>query len=297
MNGTAYLSVEHNHLYAVALDDGSVQWNESPSGTYPNSTTDWISTPAVQEGRVYVSTIDASYNGTRGALSTVHALDAATGETDWRFDTAADVAAPSVANETVYLGAYHALVKESAASTGMGSGVYALDATSGAERWRYVIAGSAGWPIDDVLTLPVPAEGSLYVTEYVGELSVQAGTVHAVNSTTEAVDPRNQFADDSVDTVLNDPPTVSIAADPPNATEEPVPPGTNVTLTADAADADGNVTDIAWEIDGTVEQSGESLTLDIAACTAYDVTVRVTDDGGATTRERISIEGACEQDC
>ncbi len=89
--------------------------------------------------------------------------------------------------------------------------------------------------------------------------------------------------------------TVAVSNRPPNATvgyapDVPVVDG-NVTLTADATDPDGSVERYAWDVDGdgTVDGNGSTVT------TAFDnygnetVTVRVTDDDGASVEANRTV--------
>ncbi|MFB6105582.1 MAG: PQQ-binding-like beta-propeller repeat protein [Halobacteriaceae archaeon] len=297
-DGTAYLSVQRDRLVAVALADGSVQWTASPTGDHPNGTTDWTSAPAVGDGTVYVSTLDADHTGTDRSLGTVHAVDADTGETVWRFDTAARVDDPTVANDTVYAGAVYPSVA-SARDTGTADvGVYALNATSGGERWNYVVSQSLTEQRDRGVST-APAAGSLFATVVDLHAYQQAGSVTALRSTTDAQGPAERFANDSVAAAENAPPSVSVAVDPPNATADPVPAGTTVTLTANASDADGTVRLVQWDVDGdgVYDRRGDRVTVEAEACRTYDVTVRAVDDDDATATATTGVSVACEGGC
>ncbi|ELZ39672.1 pyrrolo-quinoline quinone [Halorubrum californiense DSM 19288] len=157
-DGIAYVGDRTAHVYAVDVDDGTVEWRADRSAGFSAS-------PAVADGRVFVADDD----GTLAALSTadgspewevdlrggsvdgdalasspavadgtvyvgsvggtVRAVDAATGETEWVFETGSPVYADPVVGEgTVYVGDNDGTV-------------YAIDATSGESAWRANVDG------------------------------------------------------------------------------------------------------------------------------------------------------------
>lgn len=154
-------------VYALNADTGRLRWcTNVPDG---------VATPATHhKGVLYVG----SENGT------VYALDAGSGEIQWRirpeapwpntFDTA-----PAVQDGRVYLGASwddpHRLPGNE------GGAVYAFDATTGNELWRYTDLSPGG-----VLSGPHVTNDTIYVgskggLETYGDIS---GKVHALNATT-----------------------------------------------------------------------------------------------------------------
>ena len=146
-NGTAYVGDRTAHVYAVDVDDGTVEWRaDRPAG--------FSASPAVADGRVFVADDD----GTLAALST------ADGSPEWEVDLRggsvdgdALASSPAVADGTVYVGS-------------VGGTVRAVDAATGETEWVF----ETGSP---VYVDPVVGEGSVYVGD-------DDGTVYAIDSTT-----------------------------------------------------------------------------------------------------------------
>ncbi|MFB6184584.1 MAG: PQQ-binding-like beta-propeller repeat protein [Haloarculaceae archaeon] len=302
-DGVVYLSLQNQELYALSLDDGRVRWNRSLTSSYTDETPDWISAPAVHDGAVYVTTqYEDVYDRTEWEIGTVHRIDVDTGETEWRYESAARLLGPAVANETVYLGAkYRSVDSQRRAADGnpetspypSAPGVYALNATSGDVRWTKAEIGVSeeSYTFKRYTTQVAPAEGALYVRQANSAFPFEhKGSVYELESTTKPVDPGSRFADDTP-LAKNLPPIVDLSTNPSNATDEELPNGTNVTMTVDASDPDGNVTSIEWDVDndGAYERDGASITLDLD-CGLHDVTLRVTDDDGAATVETYTID-------
>ncbi|GGN93249.1 PQQ-binding-like beta-propeller repeat protein [Haloarcula pellucida] len=269
-DGTVYVSDGEDTLGALSLADGAVEWRRDYGQSGEQS---GLTAPAVQNGTVYVSE-------TLGH-SAVYAHDAETGATEWQFDPAgAAFAAPTVANGTVYVPAKQELASGDRTS----EGVYALNASTGERRWTY----ADDRPIDRSTVAVTPAEGHVYVTLGEREIFYNDGALYALNASDEAPADYNRF----VDRIDDDPaPSVTLASDPPNAEDQNLPGGYNVTLTANASDTDGTVTAIEWDVDadGEFEQSGESVTIPLDYCGALTVTVRVTDDDGNVATDRIVL--------
>jgi eukaryotic-like serine/threonine-protein kinase len=108
-----------------------------------------ISSPTVADGTVYVGSDD----------NNVYALDAETGDEQWRFETGLSIeySSPAVANGTVYVGSWD-------------GNVYALDAESGDELWRFEV-------IDLARSSPAVADGTVYTGSF-------DGTVYALDAET-----------------------------------------------------------------------------------------------------------------
>lgn len=288
---TAYLTIGTSELYALSLANGTVRWNTSLSASFEGSTPEWASAPAVSHGRVFVSTMDTDSAATEH-ISTVHAVNASTGSTVWRFQTAARVAAPTVANDSVYVGGFFQSVEGARTASPPQAGVFALNATSGTERWNFALQE----PAHRTAISTAPAEGALYVRTASLETYSNSGTITVLESTSGPVAPVHRFANDSVsvddeESPENMPPTVTIETDPANATSVDLEGGTTVTLTANASDPDGNVTAIEWDIgdDGTVDMTGESISLQLDVCGSLSLRVQVTDEAGATTTETVTL--------
>jgi eukaryotic-like serine/threonine-protein kinase len=163
--GTIYFGSDDGHVYAVGRIDGRQRWKRKTGG--PVS-----STPAIVEGVLYAS----SYDGR------IYALDARTGALRWKVATGGErrfeakglhglqpkqqtIADPF----DVYLSS--PVVVGGAVYVGSGDGnVYALDAASGAVRWKF--------PTGDVVhASPAYADGVLYVGSWDSRLyAIDAAT-------------------------------------------------------------------------------------------------------------------------
>lgn len=131
-SGVAYVGSTDGRLYAVRANDGTKLWAFATRGAVN-------STPAVANGTVFFSSLDGN----------VYAVDAAGGTQKWRFRTGGErrftapgihgiapstelmpdpfdvfLSSPAVAGGTVYIGSGD-------------HNVYALDAQSGALRWKF----------------------------------------------------------------------------------------------------------------------------------------------------------------
>jgi len=149
--GVLYFGSNDHNLYAVDATSGAVRWKFPTKGRITSS-------PAVAGGRVYFGSYDSNF----------YALDAATGTLAWKFTTGGErrfsgthlhgaepaaelmpdpfdvfLSSPALAQGNVYFG------------SGDGN-VYALDAASGALRWKFRTA-------DVVHASPAIADGTLYI--------------------------------------------------------------------------------------------------------------------------------------
>jgi outer membrane protein assembly factor BamB len=278
----AYVTANPNRVIAYDAADGDRMWSRNLSSEAEWSEPVAIYAPAVVDGRVYVTT-----RGERDEeVSTVHTLNATTGEHEWRFETAAFLeASPSIGNRTVYVhGGFGGadLAGEDASADNV---AYALNATDGAKQWGYGYSGSVR---DTTRLPPVVADGMLFFSAE--EKILYSSTLVAVDSTDEAPT-EFRVVNDTAERP-NQPPTVTVETEPADATEDQLEAGTNVTLTANASDPDGEVASIEWTVrsDGEkVTETGESITVEVSACVDLDVTVRVADDDGASTSETAQI--------
>ncbi|HET7458662.1 MAG TPA: PQQ-binding-like beta-propeller repeat protein [Gemmatimonadaceae bacterium] len=140
VSGTVLFGAGDGGVYAVDARSGAVRWRAQTGGRVRSS-------PAVDGGRVYVGAFDGR----------VYCLDLATGAVRWRYDTegaslkSGDYgfdrrsiqSSPAVAGGTVYVGARDGFL-------------YAIDAASGALRWRY------DHKISWVITSPAVDGGVVY---------------------------------------------------------------------------------------------------------------------------------------
>ena len=124
--------------------------------------------PAVVDGTVYFT----SGNGK------VYAVDATTGQKEWEVDTEGYFwSSPTVVDGTLYVGADSRYDSQTDASEG--GYLYALDADTGAEQWRYDI--DAGSTFDGTYG-DYGAYGSFPVADGVVYFGDENGTVHAVDT-------------------------------------------------------------------------------------------------------------------
>jgi eukaryotic-like serine/threonine-protein kinase len=151
VDGVAYVGSTDGNFYAVDVGTGTLKWKFATKG--------WVSSsPAVSSGIVYFESYDCNF----------YAVDAATGQLKWKFQTAGEkhytgthlhgmqpqaesmpdpwdfyLSSPSIWNGTVYFGSGD-------------SNIYALDANSGALKWRFKTG-------DVVHSSPAIAGGTLFI--------------------------------------------------------------------------------------------------------------------------------------
>jgi outer membrane protein assembly factor BamB/dienelactone hydrolase len=105
------------------------------------------SSPAVVDGVLYIG------NGPVGGL---YALDAASGNEVWRFDTHGNTTgSPAVADGVVFIGTNPFFVPRPDPAR-----LYAVDATTGTERWHHEFELN----IDATISTPAVADGVVYIT-------------------------------------------------------------------------------------------------------------------------------------
>ncbi|MBI2169850.1 MAG: PQQ-binding-like beta-propeller repeat protein [Actinobacteria bacterium] len=182
--GSSSFAESDGAVIALAADTGTERWRLALDG-YPNQ-------PVVADGVVYVGTEDVTESFVEDAGS-VYAIDAENGTELWRFDAGGGVYGPVVASGKVYAGSangavyaidaasgtelwraapvesheapartvyYSSLLTVAdgvvyAGSSGEAGKVYALDAESGNELWRFSTGGA-------ILSAPAVANGVLY---------------------------------------------------------------------------------------------------------------------------------------
>jgi outer membrane protein assembly factor BamB len=155
-NGTVYFGAGDGRVYAVDAATGKEKWRAQTGGRVRAS-------PAIDGGRVYVGSADGR----------VYAFDRATGAPKWKFETegvklsSGDFgfdrrtvqSSPAVANGTVFVGARDGWI-------------YAIDAATGAEKWRF--DHKVSW----INTSPAVVDGVVYAG------SSDAQFVQALDATT-----------------------------------------------------------------------------------------------------------------
>jgi outer membrane protein assembly factor BamB len=155
--GVVYIGSDDGNLYAIDAASGRQRWMHRTGGPVASS-------PAVTGGRVYVLSYD----------SRLHALDAKTGELLWKFATegerrfeAKGLNGMQPRSQTfsdpfdIYLSS--PVADQGALYFGSSDGhVYALDAATGALRWKFKTG-------DDVVhATPAVADGRLFVGSFDG---------------------------------------------------------------------------------------------------------------------------------
>ncbi|MEP7044665.1 MAG: PQQ-binding-like beta-propeller repeat protein [Dokdonella sp.] len=130
--GTVYIGSYDGKFYALNARTGATKWKFATAGerrfeakglhgmqpatqTIADPEDVFLSSPVVAQGVVYFGSGDGN----------LYALDAASGELRWKFQTGDVVhASPALANGVLYFGSWD-------------SYLYAVDAISGKEKWRY----------------------------------------------------------------------------------------------------------------------------------------------------------------
>jgi outer membrane protein assembly factor BamB len=195
---TVYVGSYDMHVYAVGAETGDERWARELGGLVRGS-------PTVADDTVYVGVgchnlacaPFAEEAGVRG-VGWIYALDAASGETRWRYDVGNEVVStPATDGETVYVGASDETL-------------YALDATTGEPRWTYGVG-------DMVWSSPALAFGTVYFADW-------DGLVHAVDA---ASGERLWFADTAANyisgSVAVDGEAVYVGHTPYNSLDDPSP--------------------------------------------------------------------------
>lgn len=171
VDGTVYVGSDDNHLYALDANDGSLEWRTETHSV--------VASPTVVEDTVYVVS-----GGSNGKLYALSALD---GSIEWEREVSVgSAAAPTIVDETVYLGAaafdvtdgstrWDAEMSVSGSATVVDDTVYvavdgdsdvtgsntvaAFDAADGTELWSYDTG-------DRIRSTPTVADGTVYVGSY-----------------------------------------------------------------------------------------------------------------------------------
>lgn len=140
---TVYVGDANGSVYAIDASDGTHIWSTDIEDA------DRIdSSPLVVDGIVYFGTVAAvSYSEEDANGSSLYALDARSGETEWRFGngTGPIYASPTVVNGTVYFG-----------TDSPTTNLYAVDSETGEERWSY------SGPRDGITSRATVVDGSVH---------------------------------------------------------------------------------------------------------------------------------------
>ena len=133
---SVYVGGYNGSLYVFGLDGSEIRWGNQPLGG------PIVGGPTLVDNLVIVGTaIDESQENGKGM---VHALDAETGDTVWRFSADGSVwSAPTVADGVVYFGT-------------LDKTVYAVNLEDGTELWRQSTEGA-------VVASPLVSGGRVYI--------------------------------------------------------------------------------------------------------------------------------------
>jgi outer membrane protein assembly factor BamB len=141
-NGVVYVNTDFS-INALNATDGTQIWSNEPQYDVPVG----FSSPTVADGVVYAGTT----NSLDKSEGNVYAMNATNGKTLWSTPSLAGFAtvpsSPTVANGVVYIGdegAFGWSIPPNTPITQICYGVYALNATSGAQLWNYNIGYSSG---------------------------------------------------------------------------------------------------------------------------------------------------------
>ena len=154
VGGAVYITSDDSFLYALDEATGGLKWKFETQGRVASS-------PAVRDGVVYFGSYDGSF----------YAVDSATGMEKWKFNTEYErrFAAPGIHGNLpahqIIPDAWDFYQSSPVVDSGhvyFGSGdgnVYALDAMSGALRWKFHTG-------DVVHSSPAIADGTLYIGSF-----------------------------------------------------------------------------------------------------------------------------------
>lgn len=294
-DNTLYVSSEWGGLFALDTESGDERWSLTEAVRSVRSS------PTVVDGTVFFGSARFDDDPTE-----MWAVDAATGDTEWRFDTETEIRrSPTVFDGTVYI----------VDGTGSEGGtVYAIDADTGDEVW------SEPQPDGHQTTAsPTVHDGMVYLSFGSG------GTLWALDAESGAERWSNEdlgFSMWSSPTVVTDPQNghsvdsrVELGTDGhhhvwPGAalglwaefTVTPETPEAAQEVTLDASPTIGKIESYEWEIitqdDGP--GSGMETTYTFEQAGEYDITLTVTDTEGGTdsTTETVEVteESGTEQE-
>lgn len=216
--------------------------------------------------REYVRTVAGVGIGSAVGIRASGTVQAAGGDEIWRFETPIQVSSsPTVVDGTVFVGCRDA-------------NVYALDASDGTEKWRFLTGG--------YYSSPTVVSG----TTFVGGRNVyalDAGIRESSKGSRVLLGTLGHHGDLRAGQPIsfNESPTatISISPSPPRASES-----TNFNAN-NSTDPDGSITSYEWSIDG-MSYTGETVEHTFGEAGEYTIELTVTDDNGATATETETLE-------
>lgn len=137
---------DQDRIAGVDTETGEAQWSERLDATILGVVTDG----------------EYAYVGSLSSDRPLVALDAATGDPAWAYDTLENAHTPAVVDGRVYGGGAETLFEDD--ETRDVGPVYALDAATGEERWRATVGAN-------VATSPAVGEDTVFVADLDGRVS------------------------------------------------------------------------------------------------------------------------------
>lgn len=159
-DGQLFVGTNKGRFMAIAAETGDINWEVEFGLCIAAS-------PAVEGDLVYVALMDPwpCRNHDESAPGFIVALDASSGEEQWRFQSGVTESSPLVVNGVLYFGAWDRLV-------------YALDAASGEKLWSFETG-------DQVKSALAFRNGTVYTGSYDGRmyaLDAETGELRWANS-------------------------------------------------------------------------------------------------------------------
>ncbi len=129
----AYVGGYNGKVYAFVLNTGALRWVYPREGNLDSI----VGGVVLSQGKVYLST----------SGGTVYALDAATGDKLWSFETENKIwSTPAISGDTLYV-------------TSFDKKLYALNASNGSQKWDFEIGATS-------ITTPLIYENTVYIGSF-----------------------------------------------------------------------------------------------------------------------------------
>lgn len=140
LGGTVYVGNSAGAIYALSAEAGRQQWRFDTYSSYPVPATGVVvSPPAAVGGTVYVG----AGGSETGPSAFVYALNAETGQEQWRSKLGNDVLSTSLAvnKGTVYVATSTGIATDDLGTGSHENYVYALNTETGLQQWRFEANG------------------------------------------------------------------------------------------------------------------------------------------------------------